>query len=296
MSGPALRGVFTALVTPFTPTGEIDREAFRTLVERQLAAGVHGLVPCGTTGETPAMTLEEWEWIVRTTVEVAGGKVPVVPGTGSNNTRQTIERTRRAKELGADAALVVTPYYNKPNPAGLAAHFRAVLDEGGLPVVFYNVPGRTGRNALPDEILALADHPGLAAVKEASGNLGQAMTLVRERREGLAVLSGEDELTCAMVLMGADGVISVLSNVDPGGTVRMVEAALAGDVGRAREEHYRLLPLTRALFAETNPVPAKAALALLGLCGDGVRPPLAPASEATRAKLRAALAEAGLAR
>ncbi len=296
MSGPALRGVFTALVTPFTPTGEIDREAFRSLVERQLAAGVHGLVPCGTTGETPSMTLEEWEWIVRTTVELAGGRVPVVPGTGSNNTRQTIERTRRAKELGADAALVVTPYYNKPNPAGLAAHFRAVLDEGGLPVVFYNVPGRTGRNALPAEILALADHPRLAAVKEASGNLGQAMTIVRERREGLAVLSGEDELTCAMVLMGADGVISVLSNVDPEGTVRMVEAALAGDVARAREEHYRLLPLTRALFAETNPVPAKAALALLGLSGDAVRPPLAPASEATREKLRAALAEAGLAR
>ncbi len=296
MSGPALRGVFTALVTPFTPTGEIDREAFRSLVERQLAAGVHGLVPCGTTGETPSMTLEEWEWIVRTTVELAGGRVPVVPGTGSNNTRQTIERTRRAKELGADAALVVTPYYNKPNPAGLAAHFRAVLDEGGLPVVFYNVPGRTGRNALPAEILALAEHPRLAAVKEASGNLGQAMTIVRERREGLAVLSGEDELTCAMVLMGADGVISVLSNVDPEGTVRMVEAALAGDVARAREEHYRLLPLTRALFAETNPVPAKAALALLGLSGDAVRPPLAPASEATREKLRAALAEAGLAR
>ena len=296
MSGPALRGVFTALVTPFTSTGEIDREAFRSLVERQLAAGVHGLVPCGTTGETPAMTLEEWEWLVRTTVELAAGKVPVVPGTGSNNTRQTIERTRRARELGADAALVVTPYYNKPNPAGLAAHFRAVLDEGGLPVVFYNVPGRTGRNALPGEILALADHPGLAAVKEASGNLGQAMTLVRQRREGLAVLSGEDELTCAMVLMGADGVISVLSNVDPEGTVRMVEAALAGDVAKAREEHYRLLPLTRALFAETNPVPAKAALALLGLCGDAVRPPLAPASEATREKLRVALAEAGLAR
>ncbi len=296
MSGPVLRGVFTALVTPFTQTGEIDRDTFRALVERQLAAGVHGLVPCGTTGETPAMTLEEWEWVVRTTVEIAAGKVPVVPGTGSNNTRGTIERTRRAKELGADAALVVTPYYNKPNPAGLAAHFRAVLDEGGLPVVFYNVPGRTGRNAMPGEILALADHPGLVAVKEASGNLGQAMTLVRERREGLAVLSGEDELTCPMVLMGADGVISVLSNVDPEGTVRMVEAALAGDVETARSEHYRLLPLTRALFAETNPVPAKAALALLGLAGDAVRPPLAAASPETRERLRDALAVAGLSR
>ncbi len=296
MSGPVLRGVFTALVTPFTPAGEIDRDAFRALVERQVAAGVHGLVPCGTTGETPALTAEEWEWIVRTTVEIAAGRLPVVPGTGSNNTRRTIERTRRAKELGADAALVVTPYYNKPNPAGLAAHFRAVLGEGGLPVVFYNVPGRTGRNALPREILDLAAHPGLAAVKEASGNLGQAMTLVRERRPGLAVLSGEDELTCAMVLMGADGVISVLSNVDPAGTVRMVEAALAGRVEEAREEHYRLLPLTRALFAETNPVPAKAALALLGLAGDTVRSPLGPASESTRERLRTALRGAGLLR
>lgn len=296
MSEVRLRGVLTALVTPFTSDGAVDLPAFEALVRRQIEGGVHGLVPCGTTGETPALDDAEWAAVVGATVKLAGGKIPVVPGTGTNNTKQSIERTKRARDLGADAALVVTPYYNKPNPDGLTAHFHAIADEGGLPVVVYNVPGRTGLNALPELVLRIAEHPRVVAVKEASGNLGQAMTIIRDRKPGFSVLSGEDDLTCAMTLMGGDGVISVLSNVDPRGFSTMVERALAGDVKGALAEHYRLLEVGRAIFVETNPVPAKAALALLGVGSDRVRPPLAPASEATRARLRAALAQAGLLR
>lgn len=289
VSQTTLRGVFTALVTPFDAHGELDRAAFDELVERQLAAGVAGLVPCGTTGETPALARDEWEEIIRRTVEAARGRVPVIAGTGTNNTPGSVERTRRAAELGADAALVVTPYYNKPNPDGLAAHYHAISKEGGLPIVFYNVPSRTGLNASPELVLRIAEDPAVVAVKEASGQLGQAMTIIRDRREGFSVLSGEDDVTCAMTLLGGDGVISVLSNVDPGGFVRMVDAAIRGDRDAACAEHYRVLELVRALFAETNPVPAKAALSILGLCTDVVRPPLAVANAATRERLAAAL-------
>ncbi len=294
MDASSLRGVFTALVTPFSTDGSIDETAFRMLAERQIEGGVAGLVPCGTTGETPALEPAEWERLVRITVEVAGSGVPVIAGTGSNNTAHSIERTRRARELGAGAALVVTPYYNKPNRAGLVAHYEAVAARGGLPVVVYNVPSRTGLNATPDTVLEIARIPGVVAVKEASGSLGQAMSIVTGRGSGLSLLSGEDDLTCAMTLMGGDGVVSVVSNVDPAGTVAMVDAALANDASSARREHYRLLPLVRALFAETNPVPAKAALSMLGLASDAVRPPLAVASPPTRERLAAALTSAGL--
>jgi 4-hydroxy-tetrahydrodipicolinate synthase len=289
-----LRGVFTALATPFTEDGRLDEEAYRRLVTRQLDAGVNGLVPCGTTGEAPALELEEWETLVGIAVDAADGRVPVVPGTGTNNTGKTVARTRRARELGADAALVVTPYYNKPNTEGLVAHYRTVAEQGGLPVVVYNVPSRTGRNVAPPELMRIAGIDGVVAVKEAAGNLVQAQQIVRQRPETLAVLSGEDPVTCAMVLLGADGVISVVSNVDPAGTVRMVEAASKGDANSARGEHYRLEPLVEALFAETNPVPVKKALSLLGLCGETMRPPLAPASDATTSTLREALAPLGI--
>ena len=294
MAERRLRGVMTALVTPFRDDGAVDWDAWDRLVARQLEAGVHGLVPCGTTGETPALTGDEWAGLIERAVRAAAGRVPVVPGTGTNDTSKTVERTRRARELGADAALVVTPYYNKPNPAGLARHYSRVAEEGGLPVVLYNVPSRTGLNAAPGLVLEIARDERIAAVKEASGNLGQAMTLIAGRRKGFSVLSGEDDMTLAMTLLGGDGVISVLSNVDPGGFVRMVEHAFAGRIEDARAEHYRLLALIRALFAETNPVPAKAALARLGLCTDRVRLPLAPAGEATRAQLEDGLARAGL--
>lgn len=289
-----LRGVFTALVTPFHDDGTLDAVAFRRLVERQLDSGVHGLVPCGTTGETPALDREEWETLIRIAVEASGGRVPVVPGTGTNDTRASIERTVRARELGADAALVVTPYYNKPNTEGLAGHFEAVAAEGGLPVVVYNVPSRTGRNIRPAELKRLAAIEGVVAVKEAAGDMAQAQEILASRPARLAVLSGEDALTCAMTLMGGDGVISVVSNVDPAGTVKMVQACLSGDVAAAREAHYRLLPLMDALFAETNPVPAKAAVHLLGLAGAHVRLPLARASRETIARVADTMAGLGL--
>jgi 4-hydroxy-tetrahydrodipicolinate synthase len=288
--------VFTALATPFRDDGAVDEDAYRRLIDRQLEAGVRGLVPCGTTGETPALTVEEWETLVTIAVRAAEGRVPVVPGTGSNNTDVTIARTRQARELGADAALVVTPYYNKPNTDGLVAHYEAVTERGGLPVVVYNVPSRTGRNVTPPELMRIARIDGVVAVKEAAGDLVQAQHVIAERPDSLAVLSGEDPVTCAMVLLGGDGVISVVSNVDPAGTVRMVEAALAGDVGPAREAHYRLQPLVGALFAETNPVPVKKALHMLGLIGPRVRAPLAEASEATTGKLRVSLEALGLVR
>lgn len=293
MTTMRLQGVFTALVTPFRRDGAVDRDAFARLVERQLAAGVAGLVPCATTGEGPALEEKEWDDLVSLSVELARGEALVVPGAGTNNTPRSVARVRRAKELRADAALVVTPYYNKPNPDGLVEHFRRVA-QAGLPIILYNVPGRTGLNAAPELVLKIAGEPGIVGVKEASGVLGQAMAIVEGRRGEFAVLSGEDELTCAMTLMGGDGVISVVSNVDPAGTVKMVAAALTGDVAAARREHYRLLPLVRALFAETNPVPCKAALALLGLAEDVVRPPLAAASAATRGKLAEGLQRAGL--
>lgn len=294
MTQPRLQGVFTALVTPFRRDGALDREAFTRLVRRQLEAGIHGLVPCGTTGETPALDDAEWEEVIGLAVEAAKGRVPVVPGTGTNNTAQSVRRTCRARELGADAALVVTPYYNKPNPLGLLEHFRRIAGESGLPLVLYNVPGRTGLNVQPELVLELAKIPGVVAIKEASGNLGQAMAILEQRDTAFSVLSGEDDLACATTLMGGDGIISVLSNVDPSGMVRMIEAALRGDVATARREHYRMLPLARALFAETNPVPSKAALARLGLLEDVVRPPLAAAGESTRTRLSDALARAGL--
>ncbi len=296
-----LKGVFTALVTPFTQDGALDLDAFAAHVKRQIAGGVHGLVPCGTTGETPALEDAEWEQVVGLTVrlcrEHGGARRPlVIPGTGSNNTPHSVRRTVRARELGADAALVVTPYYNKPNPDGLVEHMRRVAGESGLPLVLYNVPGRTGLNVLPDLVLRIAGVPGVAAVKEASGQLAQAQAILETRPAGFAVLSGEDELTCAMTLMGGDGVISVISNVDPAGTVRLVEAALAGDAAAARREHYRQQALIRALFCETNPVPCKAALARLGHMRDAVRPPLAAASEATRGRIAEALDRAGITR
>ena len=294
MTNLQLRGVFTALVTPFRRDGAVDIEVFRRLVERQLAAGVAGLVPCATTGEAPALDDREWDELVGVAVSAARGRALVIPGAGTNNTARSVSRVRRARELGADAALVVTPYYNKPNPDGLVEHFRRVAGEGGLPVVLYNVPGRTGLNVPPDLALRIAELPGVVGIKEASGSMVQVMNILEGRRPEFAMLSGEDELTCAMLLMGGEGVISVIANVDPAGTRKMVDLALAGSAGAARAEHYRLAPLVRALFAETNPVPCKAALALLGLAEDVVRPPLAPASAATREKLVAGLAHAGL--
>jgi 4-hydroxy-tetrahydrodipicolinate synthase len=296
-----LRGAFTALVTPFLADGRVDESAFRRLVRWQVLAGIDGLVPCGTTGEAPTLTPAEREWLIATTVETvaerpSGARVRVIAGTGTNDTAATIAATRRAADLGADAALVVAPYYNRPDSRMLEAHFRAVADEGNLPIVVYNVPSRTGTNVDAATFLRLAEHPRVIAVKEASGQLEQIARICRERPRDVAVLAGDDAWTLPMLALGADGVVSVASNQIPGELVALCASARAGDWEMARRTHERWLPLFLANFrGAPNPVPAKAALALMGLLDDDVvRAPLLPLDDETRSALALTLRGLGL--
>ena len=291
-----LTGCGTALVTPFTATGAVDEARYRALVERQLAGGVRLLVPCGTTGEAATLTPAEYERVVALTVETARGRATVLAGAGSNATAATIERARVARAAGADALLIVAPYYNKPTQAGLTAHFRAVAQAvRDVPVVLYNVPGRTASNLAAATTLALArEVENIVGVKEASGDLTQIMAVLRERPAGFRVLSGDDALTLPLVALGADGIISVAANEAPELMTRLTQCALGGEWQAARELHYRLLPLMEANFLESNPGPVKAALALMGLVDEQLRLPLVPVQEQTRARLRAVLGALGL--
>ena len=298
---PMLRGAFTALVTPFTAYGELDEAAFRRLVRWQILAGIDGLVPCGTTGESPTLSTEERERLIAATVEVAAerpsrDRIRVVAGTGTNDTAATIRATRRAAELGADAALVVAPYYNRPDSRMLDAHFRAIADEGDLPIVVYNVPSRTGANVDADTFLRLAEHPHVVAVKEASGNLEQIARICRDRPRDVAVLAGDDAWTLPILALGGDGVVSVASNEVPGELVSLCAAALAGDWDGARRIHERWLPLFLGNFrGGPNPVPAKAALRLMGLIETQmVRAPLLPMDELGVAAMDSLLRDLGL--
>jgi 4-hydroxy-tetrahydrodipicolinate synthase len=294
-----MRGAFTALVTPFNADGSIDRETFARLVRRQIDAGIHGLVACGTTGETPTLSHEEDEWVIGTTVEIASqrpsrDRLRIIAGTGSNSTDTAIRSTRRAAALGADAALVVAPYYNKPDQRMLEAHFRAVADEGGLPVIVYNVPGRTGVNVEAATLLRLAEHPNIVAVKEASANMDQIATILRDRPADFSVFAGDDTWTLPMLAMGGDGVICTCSNQIPGPMAEMCDSAFACDWDRARAIHNRWLPLMKANFVGApNPVPVKAGLSMMGLCGDMVRMPLLPLDEPYRSRLRDVLLSIG---
>lgn len=299
---PQLGGALTALITPFTPDGAIDEAAVRRLVRWQVLAGIDGLVPCGTTGEAPTLNADERDRVIATTVETVAehpsrGRIAVVAGTGTNDTAATIRATRRAAELGADAALVVAPYYNRPDQRMLFAHFSAVADDGGLPVVVYNVPSRTGTNVDADTFLRLAEHPRIIAVKEASGNLEQIARICRDRPRDVAVLAGDDAWTLPMLVLGGDGVVSVASNEIPGEMAALCAAARAGDWDGARRHHERWLPLFLANFrGGPNPVPVKAALAMMGIIdGDAVRAPLLPLDDADRGRLRGILQAAGLA-
>ena len=269
MNGKQLKGTFVALYTPFNADGSVDLGAFRALASRLVAHDI-GLVPCGTTGETPTLSIEEYEALVRCAVEVAAGKVSVIAGTGSNSTRLTIDATRRARDLGVDAALVVTPYYNKPPQDALQAHFEMVADEGGLAIVLYNVPGRTGVNMEAETSLRLAKHPGIVALKEASGSLDQFHALLEGAPESFSVLSGDDAWTLPLLLLGGHGVVSVAGNVVPAAMAAMVQAAQSGRLEQARALHFRMLPLFSALFATTNPIPVKQAAALLGHAQPGL--------------------------
>ena len=292
-----LTGVYTALVTPFTEKGEVDEHALRKLVRRQAAGGVAGVVPCGTTGEAATLDPDEHERVVAVTVEearTARRPIRVVAGCGSNDTRRSQKLAERCRRAGADALLVVTPYYNKPTPRGLVEHFRAVADVGHLPLVVYNVPGRTGVNMLPETVIQLSEDPRMCAVKEASGNLDQACEILRHRPPGFSVLSGEDSLALPMIACGADGVVAVVSNEAPALFVLLVEAALTGERETAARLQARLLPLMRANFRESSPIPAKWALHRLGLIQDVLRLPLVPLSKGLHRPMEEALAEAGL--
>jgi len=291
-----LRGCGTALVTPFTAAGDVDESRFRALVERQLAGGVSLLVPCGTTGEAATLTHQEHERVIAITIETVRGRGRVLAGVGSNATAVTIERARAARSAGANAVLVVAPYYNKPTQAGLMAHFRAVAEAvDDLPVVLYNVPGRTASNLAAATTLSLArERDNIVGIKEASGDFAQIMAILRDRPPNFRVLSGDDAVTLPLIALGADGIISVVSNEVPDPMARLTDLALHGAWEAARALHYRLLPLMEANFIESNPGPVKAALALLGLAEEHYRLPLVPVQEQTRARLRTALQELGL--
>ena len=291
-----LRGCGTALVTPFTAAGAVDEKRFRALVERQIAAGVRLLVPCGTTGEAATLTASEHERLIALTVETARGRAKVLAGAGTNATAATIERARAARAAGADALLLVAPYYNKPTQPGLAAHFRAVAQAvGDTPVVLYNVPGRTASNLAAATTLALArEVENIVGVKEASGDLAQIMAVLRDRPAGFRVLSGDDAVTLPLIALGADGIVSVASNEVPDLMANLTETALRGEWEAARELHYRLLPLMEANFFESNPGPVKAALAAMGLLEEHFRLPLVPVQEQPRVRVRAVLGALGL--
>jgi 4-hydroxy-tetrahydrodipicolinate synthase len=290
---PLFQGVGPALVTPMTDDGAVDLDGLARHVEYVLDGGVDFLVPCGTTGESATLTADEQKAVIRRCVEVADGRAPVLAGAGSNNTAVAAELARGAAEAGADGVLVVTPYYNKPGPDGLVLHYRAVAD-AGLPIVLYNVPGRTGANVVPEVVLRLVeDVPEVVGVKESSGSIDPVMTLVRDAPSGFAVLCGDDHLGLAAAAVGAHGLISVVANETPARISALIHRALAGQMEEARELHYALLPLMRANFLESNPAPVKTALAILGRMGDRLRPPLAPVRPGTRAALRAALADLG---
>jgi len=283
-------GVFTALVTPFR-NDAVDEGALRRLVDEQIAAGVDGLVPVGTTGESPTLTFEEHVRVIKVVVEAAKKRVPVVAGTGSNSTREAIELSQAAREVGADGLLLVTPYYNKPGQDHLYRHFKTVVEAVPLPSIVYNVPGRTACDLLPETLARLCELPQIVAVKEATGSALRAMQIIARTGDRLTVLSGEDAVTFPLYALGARGVISVVSNVAPADMAAMWDAAAAGDWARARQLHYKLLPLSEGLFVETNPIPAKAALSMMGRMADELRPPLYPLAVANRDKLRATLAQ-----
>jgi 4-hydroxy-tetrahydrodipicolinate synthase len=282
-----------AMVTPYKD-GRIDEAKVRELVEFHVKNGTDVVIPCGTTGESPTLSHDEHKRVIELTVEAARKRVPVVGGTGSNSTAEAIDLTRFAKQVGADGALVVLPYYNKPTQQGLIAHCRAIADAVELPLILYNIPGRTGVNMLPETLAALADHPNIVGMKEATGNLEQMTHDIVLCGDKLSFLSGDDTLTLPLMAVGGRGVISVVANIVPRDVADLTRAFLGGDWKRAREIHLRLFPLCQAMFYETNPIPVKTALSLMGMITGELRLPLCPMSEANLNKLKAAMRAYGL--
>ena len=285
---PRFTGAYTALITPFR-YGEIDEPALRNLVEFQIRGGIDGLIPCGTTGESVTMTDFEHDRVVEIVIDQAAGRVPVIAGTGTNNTRATIDHTRHARAAGAAGALVVVPYYNKPTQEGMIRHYTAIAEATDLPIILYNVPGRTGVNMTPETVLRLSAIPAIAGIKEASGNLDQVSQIAIEARPDFAVLSGDDSLTLPIMSVGGHGVVSVVSNIVPDAVAALTNAGLRGDFAAARAAHHRLFDLCRAMFIEYNPTAVKTAAGILGLCSGEVRLPLTEMGEANRRRLEASL-------
>lgn len=284
-----LSGCGTALVTPFTARGDVDEPALRRLVEWQIGEGVHFLVPCGSTGEAATLTMAEHRRVVEITVEVTEGRVPVVAGAGTNDTARAIALSREMQAAGATHLLHVSPAYNKPPQRGIIAHFRAIADAVDLPIVVYNVPGRTASNIESKTTLALATHPRIVAIKEASGNLAQVTDILRHRPADFSVLSGDDSFTLAVMAAGGDGVISVVSNATPRLMARLVDWCASGNFAEARALAMRLTPWFEAAFIDSNPIPVKAALAMMGRIENSLRLPLVPLMDVHQAPVRSAL-------
>ncbi|HEX9079446.1 MAG TPA: 4-hydroxy-tetrahydrodipicolinate synthase [Desulfuromonadaceae bacterium] len=284
------KGSIVAIVTPFK-NGRIDEEKLRELVEFQISGGTDAIVPCGTTGESSTLDYEEHDRVIEIVIQQVNKRVPVIAGTGSNSTAEAIEMSQHAKKLGADGCLLVTPYYNKPTQEGLYRHYMAIADAVAIPQVLYNVPGRTGINLLPETVARLAEHTNIVAIKEATGSLQQASEVLALAGDKIDVLSGDDFITFPMMACGAKGVISVTANIMPAEIAALVDAFCAGDLEKARQLHLKTLKINNAMFIESNPVPVKTALGLMGKCSDEVRLPLAPMSEANKAKLAGIMKE-----
>jgi 4-hydroxy-tetrahydrodipicolinate synthase len=285
-------GVLPAIITPFkrNPARGLDIPGLEQNIGFLLSRGIHGIVPCGSTGESATLTFEEHEKVISVAVEKVNGKIPVLAGTGSNNTAEAIRLTKAAKDIGADGVLVISPYYNKPNRAGLVKHYTKLADLD-IPVVVYNVPGRTGQNLEPDLIAELAQHPNIVGVKEASGNIGQISRIIEETQDvDFSVISGDDNITLPIMALGGTGVISVAANVDPARMVAMYEAMKKGDSQKALVLHFALSPLFRSMFIATNPIPVKKAVELMGMAGGPVRLPLDELDEKRTEQLRKVLA------
>jgi 4-hydroxy-tetrahydrodipicolinate synthase len=287
------KGSIVAIVTPFI-NGKVDEEKLRQLVEFQIEGGTDAIVPCGTTGESSTLDYEEHDRVIEIVVQQVNKRVPVIAGTGSNSTAEAIEMTQHAKKLGADGCLLVTPYYNKPTQEGLFRHYMAVADAVAIPQILYNVPGRTGVNLLPETVARLSVHKNIVAIKEATGSLQQASEVLDLCGENIDVLSGDDFITFPMMACGAKGIISVVANIMPKEVASLVDAFFAGNLAEARRLHLKMLKISNAMFIESNPVPVKTALGLMGKCSDEVRLPLCEMSAANKAKLAGIMKEYNL--
>ena len=287
-------GIYTALVTPFQNNGSVDESGLRKLVDFQIEGGVAGLVPMGTTGESPTLSHDEHVEIIRLVVEQTANRVPVIAGAGSNSTAEAINLTKKSRDLGVAATLQVAPYYNKPTQTGLYEHFSKIAEEVNLPLIVYNIPGRCSVNINNDTMLRLTKHKNIVGVKEATGNLPQAMEFLSRKPDNFNVLSGDDNMTFPLIALGGNGVISVASNLIPKQMSDFVGQALAGNIAEAREKHYELLPLFKGLFVETNPIPVKAAMSMKGLIREVYRLPMCPMQQTNREMLEKLLKSLGL--